>query len=177
MTALDPDARRVLEERARALARPLAQPSSELGDWLELLVFARSGSAYAIAAATVVEIAPMTEPTPLPWAPPAVLGVVNHRGRIVPLVDVARLMPHTDGADGEGGFAVVVAVGAAAVALRADAVTGVERIAQEDLRAGAELGIDDRETLVEGVTPALAAILDVAALVRDPRVEVNDEIE
>lgn len=177
MTALDPDARKVLEERARVLARPLPQQSSELGDGLELLAFTRSGSAYAVPAATVVEIAPAAVPTPLPWVPPAVLGVVNHRGRIVPLVDVARLAAGGAGADGEAGFTVVVAVGAAALALSADAVTGVERIAREDVRPGGELGIEDGGAPVAGVTPALAAILDVEALVRDPRVEVNEEIE
>jgi purine-binding chemotaxis protein CheW len=177
MTSLDPDARRILDERARALARPLPQPRSELGDGRELLVFTRSGSTYAVAAANVVAVVPLAEPTPLPWVPPAVLGVVNHRGRIVPLVDVARLLPAADVEAGDGGFAVVVAARAAALALRADAVTGVEWVAGEDVRPGAELGIDERESLVAGVTPALAAILDVDALVRDPRVELNDEIE
>jgi purine-binding chemotaxis protein CheW len=177
MTGLDAAARRVLEERARLLARPLPQLQVELSDGLELLVFSRAGSAYAVSAAHVVEIVPLAEPTPLPRVPAAVLGVMNHRGRIVPLVDVVRLLPGAGAEEGDGGFAIVVAAGAAAFALRADAVTGSERVAADDVRPGAELGIDERETLVAGVTPALAAILDVNALVLDPRVEVNDEIE
>jgi purine-binding chemotaxis protein CheW len=177
MTGLDAAARGVLEERARLLAHPLPQQQVELSDGLELLVFSRAGSAYAVSAAHVVEIAPLAEPTPLPLVPPAVLGVVNHRGRIVPLVDVVRLLPGAGAEEGDGGFAIVVAAGAAALALRADAVTGVERVAVGNVRPGAELGIDERETVVAGVTPALAVILDADALGRDPRVEVNDEIE
>lgn len=176
MTGLDPADRRVLEERARLLARPLPKPQAELGDGLELLVFMRSGSAYAVPVAKVIEIVPLAALTPVPWVPAAVLGVVNHRGRIVPLVDVVRLLPG-GGEEGDGGFAVVLAAGAATLALHADAVAGVQRLAASEVRPGADLGIDERETIVRGLTPELAAILDVDALARDPRLEVNDEIE
>src|SRR4051812_50129992 len=47
---------------------------------------------YALELTTVREVVPDPELTPLPGAPPALLGVFNLRGEVVPAFDVARLL-------------------------------------------------------------------------------------
>lgn len=169
-------AQRILETRAQLLAQPLPEPAVA-EDVIELLVFSRAGATYAVDAAYVHEVVPVTEPTPVPWVPPAVLGVINHRGRIIPVVDVARLeSSQVDGAV-EGEYAVVAVVGDACFGISADEVSGMAQVEERDVRSGAELGDDRPHAVIRGLTTDMVAILDVEALIHDPRVEANDEVE
>jgi purine-binding chemotaxis protein CheW len=169
-------ARRILEARAQLLAQPLPEPAIAQ-DLLELVVFSRAGATYSVDAAYVVEVVPLSEPTLVPWAPPAVLGVMNHRGRIIPVVDVARLEPSRAGGAGENGYAVVVVVGAACFGISADALSGIAQVERRDVRPGAELGDDRSDSVIQGLTAGMVAILDVETLAHDPRVEVDDEVD
>ncbi len=169
------DARRILDARARLLAEPPADAAVSGGS-VELLMFDRAGSGYAVAAGSVVEVLPLAEPTPVPSTPPAVAGVVNHRGRIVAIVDLAALLPAASPEPAGAGFAVVVAAGDAVFGLRADAVSGVHVLDGSDLLPADRLG-DQHDGVVCGLTAGLAAILDLDALTRDPRVRADDEAE
>jgi len=52
------------------------------------LTFEVDGEIYAVPILRVKEILGMREITPLPQTPPAIVGVINLRGLIVPLVDL-----------------------------------------------------------------------------------------
>jgi purine-binding chemotaxis protein CheW len=175
MKALDGDARRILQERARLLAQPIVEQSAT-AEGLEFLVFSRAGSRYAVEANLVAQVVPLAEPTPLVSVPAAIVGVVNHRGRIVAVVDVASVRAAEPAKTVAQGFAVVVQEGGAWLALWADAVSGIERVEERDVRPASELG-DQTDAFVRGFTADLTAILDVEALARDPRVEADDELE
>ena len=62
------------------------------GDKLELISFEIAGQEYCIDTRSVREIRGWTEPTRMPNAPPYVLGVINLRGLVMPVLDLrARL--------------------------------------------------------------------------------------
>jgi purine-binding chemotaxis protein CheW len=84
------DERDVLEERARALARPQVS-EARVEDALEVIVFALSRETYALETRFVREVARFTEVTPVPGAPPLLVGVTNLRGEILPVFDIRRL--------------------------------------------------------------------------------------
>jgi purine-binding chemotaxis protein CheW len=167
--------RLILEARAALLAQPLPEPAVS-GGTLELLGFACAGGTYAVDAGSVVEVVPLADPTPVPSTPPALAGVVNHRGRIVAVVDVVRLLSAAREERPGAALAVVVTSGAATFGLRADAVSGVLTIDERDVLPADHLG-DQPDAVVRGLTPALVAILDLDTLACDPRVEVDDEAE
>ncbi|MBI2494179.1 MAG: chemotaxis protein CheW, partial [Candidatus Rokubacteria bacterium] len=81
---------RILQDRARALAKPLEEPSAP-GETLDLLLFGLAGERYGIDAAHVLEVVQLPELVPVPCTPPVVLGVVNHRGRVLTVLDLRRL--------------------------------------------------------------------------------------
>jgi purine-binding chemotaxis protein CheW len=56
---------------------------------LRLLLFRCGGQVLAVEAGVVREIIAATEPTRIPGTPAAVLGLVNVRGTLVPVVDAA----------------------------------------------------------------------------------------
>lgn len=58
------------------------------GAGVVLLVFQIAGREHALRVEDVVEVVRMVAASPLPEAPPWVVGVINFRGRVIPLIDV-----------------------------------------------------------------------------------------
>lgn len=56
------------------------------------LVFEAGPHRFALAASRVAEVVPRVKLRPLPGAPPHVAGLLNHAGRLVPVVDLERLV-------------------------------------------------------------------------------------
>ena len=166
---------RVLRERAQAVARRREEVSPPV-EGIEILVFTLAGEQFGIATARVLEVVPARGLTPVPSVPAFVLGVVNHRGRILPVLDLCGLLALPRQAVMDGNRLVVVESGDMTFGLLAEAVSGV---VQGDARAVAPppgtLAVD-RQALLRGVTGEMVAILDLEALTRDPRFIVNAEI-
>jgi chemotaxis-related protein WspB len=59
---------------------------------MQCIAFEIDGASYAIPTHGIEEIAPMVRAAPLPDAPDWVRGVIDHRGRLIPLLDMRRLV-------------------------------------------------------------------------------------
>jgi chemotaxis-related protein WspB len=57
-----------------------------------LLMFRSGASLYAIDAKRVVEVVPRVDVRPIPHAPAHLSGLLNYRGRVVPLIDFGVLI-------------------------------------------------------------------------------------
>lgn len=57
---------------------------------MQLLTFSVAGQPYAIESRRVIEVLPLVPARPLPQAPDYLLGIFTYRGRLLPLVDLAR---------------------------------------------------------------------------------------
>jgi chemotaxis-related protein WspB len=55
------------------------------------LLFELDGDRYALPAAQIVEVLALAPAKAIPGAPPWIAGVIEHRGALVPVVDVPRL--------------------------------------------------------------------------------------
>jgi two-component system, chemotaxis family, chemotaxis protein CheV len=80
---------------------------------------------YGINVAKVVEIIPQPKVTPIPMAPPGVLGTFISRGKIIPLVDLAVRLGKAKPDDVMNPLAIVTEFNKTAMAF---VVTGVNRI-------------------------------------------------
>jgi purine-binding chemotaxis protein CheW len=65
-----------------------AQPALVNLDRVEVLVFTVGGHDHALPVEDVIEVVRMVAVTPLPEAPAWVAGVINMRGRIIPVIDL-----------------------------------------------------------------------------------------
>ena len=167
--------KRILRERAKALAKPLEEPAPR-GEVLELLVFSLAGERYAIEAASVLEVMPLRDLTAVPCTPPTILGVVNHRGRILPVLDFRRLLDLPGQAVGEKRWIVVVDTDGMTFGIGAEAVTGTIPVAASDLASPPRSLAGDRQAFIRGVTGEMVAVLDLTTLAGDPRIVVNEEV-
>jgi purine-binding chemotaxis protein CheW len=59
---------------------------------MQAIVLPIGADRYGIELTDVREVVPDPRPEPVPGAPPAVLGVVNLRGDVVPVIDTAQLL-------------------------------------------------------------------------------------
>src|SRR3982074_213775 len=89
VTAAQRDA--IFARRAEALAES-APGECRDDDRLEALVFAIGREQYALPANQVREVRPLGWLTPLPGTPAFLAGLINVRGRIVPVIDLRSLL-------------------------------------------------------------------------------------
>jgi chemotaxis signal transduction protein len=93
LALLDPDEaeqRRILDDRARRLARPQEERSSVARQ--EFAFFRVGPEQFAIETKYVRRIGALSAFEPIPGAPSLFLGVINHHGDPLPLVDIRRLL-------------------------------------------------------------------------------------
>jgi len=93
----------------------------------EVVVVVAGGKRWALPTARVREVAQLSALTPVPTAPPPVVGLTQLRGQIVPVLDLA---PDGGGEDARaprpGDALVVVELGPVRAALWVERVLGVE---------------------------------------------------
>ncbi|TAK42465.1 MAG: purine-binding chemotaxis protein CheW [Betaproteobacteria bacterium] len=99
---------------------------------VQLLALRLEGQRYGLPLASVERVVRSVEITPLPKAPEIVLGVINVRGRVIAVVDVRKRfrLPQRETALSDS--LVIARTPARAVALLADAVTGVVECAENE---------------------------------------------
>lgn len=121
---------------------------------------------YVLDVAGVLEVLELAgAPTPLPGAPPALLGLINVRGQVTPVLDTAVLLDLPPLAPEERAAMVVVRVTRGVAAL----VTTARPRAEE---LGEELGASGLETATvrRRVGTLVAAVLDLEATLAPERV-------
>jgi len=118
----------------------------------EVVVFEVAGRRYGLAAADVQELLRAVLPAPLPGAPAAIEGVIDLRGRAVPVLDVRRRfgLPARDVEPTD--HLIVARAAGRLVALRVDRVTDLVRLGPDDIEAAA------------GLAPGEAGVASVARL-------------
>lgn len=140
---------------------PRAEPERRL------VGFAVGDGAYAVGVPDVLVVLQPGAVTPHPHGTAAVVGMVEHRGRVVPLVDLRRLFGLEPSPPSRRAKWVVTARGDAWLGLVVDAVTGVFPVAAGDARPLPRLAGGARATVVKGALVHAGRFvleLDVAAL-------------
>ncbi|TDA69502.1 MAG: chemotaxis protein CheW [Clostridia bacterium] len=136
----------------------------------QLVVLQLAGETYGIDISCVQEIIRMQPVTRVPRTPQFVEGVINLRGRIIPVIDLRKRfgLPLAE-ATGSSRI-MVVEVGAVVVGLIVDSVSEVLRLPQENIEPTPPIvsGVDT--AYLRGVgkwNDRLVILLDVAKVLRE----------
>jgi len=164
---------KVLKERARALARPAATAASA-ADELELLELRVADERYAIETRFVSEVHPLRDLTPLPGTPAFVRGIVNLRGRIVPVYDLRRIFSLPEQGITDLHRIVLLENSDLELGLLVDVVTGVRRLARSALSSPPTTVSAIAAEYLEGVSEERLVVLNIERILNDPRIVVND---
>lgn len=101
----------------------------------ELLAFRSGGRRCAIDIGDVREIRSWSAPTPLPHAPPHLLGLVNLRGTVLPVTDLAVLLDAGPTASDPRNVIVVAERSDRMHGLLVEAVSEIVRTQREEIKA------------------------------------------
>jgi purine-binding chemotaxis protein CheW len=130
-----------------------------------MVVFELDGREFALPLREVAEILRMVAITPVPEVPRWVVGVINLRGRVIPVIDLRRRLGIEPAEPGLNTPILVVEQGARKLGLIADAVRDVLALPDEALEAPD--GADADDTPHADVTSAIARIGERLVVVLD----------
>jgi purine-binding chemotaxis protein CheW len=171
LTVAERDA--IFARRAEELAESASNESQDQ-DTLEALVFALGRELYAFPANQVHEVRSLGLLTTLPGTPAFLAGLINVRGRIVPVVDLRPLLGLNT--DTPSTSVVLVAHRSGHIGLLVAGRPTVRPLPVADLTdspPGHLSGIEP--TCIRGITPGLVIVLDAERLLADPRLVVHHE--
>ncbi len=119
---------------------------------LELLSFRVEDQEYSVDIMSVREIRSWTKATSIPHAPDYVRGVINLRGTVLPVVDLAMRLGIRSQEPNERSVIIVVDIGGRAVGLRVDAVSDILSVPEEALQPPPELLAEDASDFIRALT-------------------------
>ena len=170
------EAKQILRSRARTLSQPLAGTDS-LAQSIELLEFRLAQEHYAVETRFVSEVYPLKDLTPLPCTPPFIRGIVNVRGRIIPVVDIKKLFDLPDQGLTDLHRIILIRSQGLELGLLADLTLGVRLIPLESLQLSLPTLSGIRSDYLKGVTAERLIVLDLDAILTDPKIIVHEEVE
>ena len=169
------DSQRILRERAQSLARvPSAGPAAQCT--LDLLEFRLASERYGLETRYVHEVHPLRELTPLPCTPEFVLGIVNVRGRILPVLDLKKFFQLPDQGLTDLHRIIHLRGNGLELGLLADVMVGVRRVPLDRLQLSLPTLTGIRAEYLKGVTDERLVVLDLERLLSDPKIIVHDEV-
>lgn len=130
----------------------------------ELVTVAIGGQQFAIDIMVVREIRGWTASTPLPHAPPYVLGMINLRGAVLPVVDLGSRLGLNAATRSSSSVVIVAHIDGRQVGLLVDEVCDIVVLAENMLQPAPQVGSSQAEEFVQGVITTDAGIVTLLTL-------------
>ncbi|MDI6796772.1 MAG: chemotaxis protein CheW [Desulfatibacillaceae bacterium] len=171
------DKRLILEQRAKALAKTLDDSNKNHAS-ISLLAFGLGQEQFAVPITCVKEIAPLEGLTRVPCTPGFILGVVNFRGRIVSLMDIAAFMGLETKVKPEHNFVVLVGGNDASgheleLCLAVSDLPVTRQVAPSRISPADTALSRSGAAFVRGVTDDMLVILDMEKMLADPAIIIH----
>ena len=176
MTAADKDTQRILRERADSLARP-PRSGPAPGTMLELLEFKLARERYAVETRHVQEVQPLRDLTPLPGTPSFLLGIVNVRSRVLPVLDLKKFFGLPEQGLTDLHRIILVKGNELELGLLADVVTIVRQVPAASLQPSLPTLTGIRADYLKGITDERLIVLDLDRVLADPKIIVHQEVD
>lgn len=136
-------------------------------DVRELVAFRTAGQDFCIDILSVREIRGWSRPALLPHAPLYVQGVINLRGAVVPILDLARRLGLEPIDETDRNVIIVAAIQSRTVGLLVEAVTDILSVPAAGVQPTPDLASEATRNMLRGVVvqdSRLIRLLDVAQL-------------
>ncbi len=164
----------VLRERARRLAATEERDGPR--QQIEILAFQLAWENYGIETGFVREVHPLQELTPIPCTPSFVLGVINLRGELCPVIELKRLFGLPPSGITNVTSAIILHDETMEFGLLADVILGVQLLDLDELREPPATFSGINASFLKGVTGERLAVLDARTILAHPRLVVNEQV-
>lgn len=169
------DTQRILQERARILAREAA-PVEAANETVEVIEFLLAHERYAVESAYVREVYPLEDITSLPCTPAFVLGIINLHGEILSVIELKKFFDLPEKGLTDLNKVIVLESNDMVFGIVADAISGVRCIPRAGIQPSLPTLTGIREDYLLGVTAERVVILDAEKLLTDKKLIVKEEV-
>ena len=169
------ETRRILQERALLLAQESVL-NETVDDDMEVVEFTLAYEQYAIETRYVRQVAALENLTPLPCTPAFVLGIVNLRSAILPLIDLRKLFELPERGLTDLHRIIVLQSEKINFGILADTVTSVRRILLAHLQPSLPILTGVRRNYLKGITFERVVVLDAEKLLMDESIIVQEQV-
>lgn len=118
----------------------------------ELLTFKLGNQEYALDIMSVREIRGWTKTTPMPHAPSFMRGVINLRGTVLPVMDLATRLGLPPLETTDRNVIIVVKCNDGMTGLLVDAVSDIIALSEEDMQAPPDVGSDATASTIKALS-------------------------
>lgn len=163
----------LLKARAYILARP-PEATEATGRQLEIAEFRLGEETYAFPSTSVREVYPLKGLTPLPCTPSFVLGVMNVRGRIIPIIDLASLLDLAKQQVTEQSIVILIKSEDLEVGIVTNLGVSVRSLPLATIYPPLSTLANSRGRYLQGITSEGVVILDAAKLLNGVRLGTHE---
>ncbi|WP_142594221.1 chemotaxis protein CheW [Pseudorhizobium endolithicum] len=117
----------------------------------ELIAFRIGDQEFCVNIMSVREIRGWTQATPLPHAPPYVMGVINLRGAVLPIVDLSARLGMKEAEPSARHVIIVAQVKSRVVGLLVEAVSDILTITEDNIQPVPEVSSDLEKQYARGI--------------------------
>ncbi|MBO9101677.1 MULTISPECIES: chemotaxis protein CheW [unclassified Rhizobium] len=129
------------------------------GEMLEIIAFRLHDQEFCVRTTAIREIRGWGPATPIPHAPADVIGVMNLRGKVIPIIDLANKLGMESTEPNERSAIVVAEVHGMAMGLIVDGVSDILTIAASLLQPVPEVSISSGMRYADGIIAQPAGMI------------------
>ncbi|MEO1639371.1 MAG: chemotaxis protein CheW [Pseudomonadota bacterium] len=150
------------------------QDTQSKSEHLEFVTFVAGRQSFCVEITQIREIRRWTPATVLPHSPPHVLGVINLRGAVIPIIDLAVKLGFEKITPTERHVIIITAIQDRIVGLLVESVSEILGVSADKLREAPRGTEDDTTRAISGIIPIgddMTKIINLHAL-DAPRTQV-----
>lgn len=136
----------------------------------QIVAFALGSETYGVDIAAVREIIPIRKIVPVPRAPDFVEGIINLRGRVIPVLDLREQFGFQK-VQGDPNQRIVLAEdNGESIGVIVDSVSAVMRVPEEEIEPPASVLVDKDTEYITGIAKVndkLVILLDLTKIISD----------
>jgi purine-binding chemotaxis protein CheW len=118
---------------------------------LEIIAFRLQAQEFCVRTTAIREIRGWVPATPLPHSPPEVVGMMNLRGTVIPIIDLARKLGMKAAEPTERSAIVVTEAGGMVIGLLVDGVSDILTLPSDLLQPIPSVEVSEATAYAEGI--------------------------
>ena len=139
---------------------------NNVGGLRELISFRIGAQEFCVDIMVIREIRGWTPATALPQSPAFVRGVINLRGAVLPIVDLASRLGFESTEASDRNVIIVADIGGQVVGLLVDAVSDILTITDDMIQPTPDVASETAKTFVRGLIPMEGRMISLIGLER-----------
>lgn len=137
---------------------------------IEIIAFRLHGQEFCLRTTTIREIRGWAPSTPIPHSPKEVIGVMNLRGKVIPIIDLAYKLGMSSSTPNERSAIVVTEVREMIIGILVDQVSDILTVKSSDVQPAPEVTTSFDKAYTDGIITrenGMICFLNLATMFRE----------